>query len=152
MNIGRLLRQKGIIGIRLELPYLEADISLENADREAAFELYVDLLCLLPANDIEAIEAPYYLEKAASFFAIGRALMHKYGRKAKHFSRITVLLLNRDIRPFTTEWHQYRHDSSSYEAMAKAYNRLLPQLQAFVSIYAELAQATDLTGLQQTDD
>ncbi len=144
--------------VRLNLSVVRADISFETADKDAAWELYVEMLTRvvtqpLPYNlgdDQTALDSVY------SLFPVTREILRSRGRSTIRFSMIAIPVLNQLVRPFTAKWHreslagafdddekcrEFRRELASLQEELRNYNRML----------AEIAGVEDLTDLEQTD-
>ena len=143
--------------IKLNLAVVRLDMSFEAADKDAAWELYVEMLTRivtqpLPYNvgdDKTALDSVY------SLFPITREILRRRGRSTVKFSMIAIPVLNQIVRPFTAKWHresltgafdddakrrEFRQELAALQEELRNYNRLL----------AEIAGVEDLTDLEDT--
>jgi hypothetical protein len=85
-------------------------------ERSAAWEMYVELITRVSVEKLHDGEGILReaLESLYSIFDSTRTILKKYGtdiakaRKNKHeysFGHLSILILNRVLRPFLTKWH-----------------------------------------------
>lgn len=102
-----LLAEWGVSKLQLKLGFLDMEFVPQDADRNAAWELYVELatrnstqpLQLGLGDDGKALASLY------SLFQTTREIMKKHGPGAINFTRIGIAVLNQVLRPFLTRWH-----------------------------------------------
>ena len=157
MKLVDLLGKYNLDGVKINLKIVEAEISFDKADEDAAWELYVEMLTRivtqpLPSNDGDEKKA---LESVYSLFPTTREILRRRGRTTIHFSKIAIPVLNQVVRPFTAKWHreslsstftskgkreEFRQELVSLQNKLRNYNRML----------AEIAGVEDLTDLEPT--
>ena len=101
------LQEWGLDSLKVKTRFLEADISLKDGDREAAWKLYVELLTrittqALPTgsgNEKSALDSIY------SLFKTTRKVLKEQGKECVEFTKLAVIVLNQIVRPFTAKWH-----------------------------------------------
>lgn len=135
------------------------EIEFNETDRDAAWDLYVEMLTRittqpLPSNvgDEETALASVY-----SLFPTTREILRNRGRNAIQFSKVAIPVLNQVIRPFTAKWHreavagafgnpvrcsEFRDELTSLQRDLRNYNRML----------AHIAEVEDLTDLEAQGD
>lgn len=97
----------GVSKLQLKLGFLDMEFEPRDADRNAAWELYVELATRISTqplppglgDDGKALGSLYTL------FQTTRDIMKRHGPGAVHFTRIGIAVLNRVLRPFLTRWH-----------------------------------------------
>ena len=156
MKLVDLLGKYNLDGVKINLKIVEAEISFDRADKDAAWELYVEMLTRivtqpLPSNDGDEKKA---LESVYSLFPTTREILRRRGRTTIHFSKIAIPVLNQVVRPFTAKWHreslsstftskekreEFRQELASLQDKLRNYNRML----------AEIADVEDLTDLER---
>lgn len=98
-----LLEKWGLTGLKLSLGFLNAEFAPRDADRNAAWELYVELLTrittqrLLPEDGDEKTA----LDSVFALFTITRDILKRHGSGCIEFSKLAIPVLNQIIRPFT---------------------------------------------------
>ena len=144
--------------VKLGPAWANVEISIQSADQEAAWELYIEMLTRivtqpLPYNvgdDKTALDSVY------SLFPITREILRRRGRSTIKFSMIAIPVLNQIVRPFTAKWHgeslagafddddkcrEFRQELASLQDQLRNYNRML----------AEIAGVEDLTDLELSE-
>ncbi len=97
-----------INSIKLNLKFLEMDFSPKEADKDAAWELYIELLTRISTQDLhkEQGDEEAALKSIHSFFKITREILKTNKRDCQEFAKIAIPMLNQVIRPFTAKWHK----------------------------------------------
>ena len=155
MNLGSLFKNFHLERVRLNLNAVQLEISFQEADKDAAWDLYVEMLTrvvtqpLLPETGDEhaALESVYSLAPAT------REILRHHGRGSIQFSKVAVPVLNQIVRPFTARWHKESLAGAfGYEAKRMQFREELAGLQAELRNYnqmlAEIASVEDLTDLE----
>ena len=157
MNIKALFEKYDLDNVKINLKFVEAEIRLNTADKDAAWELYIEMLTRivtqpLPSEDGDEKTA---LDSVYSLFSTTREILRLHGRKAIHFSKVAIPVLNQVVRPFTAKWHkeslsgsfknagkreEFREELAALQDKLRNYNRML----------AEIAGVEDLTDLERT--
>lgn len=144
--------------MKVKTSFLEADISLKNGDREAAWKLYVELLTRIT---IQALPTGSGDEKSAldsiySLFKTTRKVLKEQGQECVEFTKLAVIVLNQIVRPFTAKWHsKMLADAFECESECKVFRKELMDLQKELRKYsralADLAEVEDLTDLEDDE-
>ena len=141
--------------VRFGPRFASAEFSVNNEDRAAAWELYVEMLTRvltqsLPTGDGDEQAA---LESVYSLFATTRDILRRHGPAAAQFAKIAVPMLNQVVRPFTAKWHKTGLDAELLAANKTEFRAELASLQHDLRNYnrmlAEIAGVEDLTDLEQ---
>lgn len=118
--------------ITLDAGFMSMEWAPQNEDKDAAWELCVELATrsltqALPdghGDEKTALDSIYKL------FAVTRMTLKKYGRRADSFAAVALFVLNRVVRPFTTEWHpKSLRGEFSDPAVCRAFRHSLVELQ-----------------------
>lgn len=141
--------------LRVKTPLLEMEWAPRDADKAAAWEMYVELLTRVSTQPL-----PHTLgsESAAlasvhSLFPTTREVLRRHGRDAREFTRIAIVVLNQIVRPFTTRWHAIDrsgalHDDPAQRAAFRTeLAALVEQLVRYTQMLADMADVEDLTTL-----
>lgn len=155
MKLISLLKKHGFQCLKIKAPYLEAEWRPTDCDQQAAWELYVELItrvCTQPISTLEG-EEKAALTSVYSLFPITRQILRTQGRQCKEFSKISVIILNQIVRPFTSKWHQEEQKGAfSDEAKRKEFREeLVPlqkQLRLYTQLLAEIAEVEDITDIE----
>lgn len=107
MQLRKLLEQWDLDSLKIKAGFLEMEWVPRDEDKNAAWELYVELLTrvatqrLVPAQGTEraALGSIYQL------FPLTREIIKRNGRPCANFAKLAVVVLNQIVRPFTTRWH-----------------------------------------------
>ena len=159
MKLLSLLARYDLESVKLNLRFAEATFTPTDADAQAAWDLYVEMLTriLTQPLPLDHGDEKAALDSVYSLFPITRAILRQHGRKAINFGKIAIPVLNQAVRPFTARWHRdalagafenpaerqrFRAELQILQANLRNYNRLL----------AELAQVEDLTDLEDISD
>ncbi len=152
-----LLANYAPTGLKLTTPFLELEFEPQEADKDAAWELYIELLTRITtqtlaegSGDEETALASIY-----SIFGLTRDILKKYNRTCLEFSKIAIPVLNQVVRPFTAKWHRLSQqgafkDPSQCQLFRTELRELQPQLIRYTSMLAQLADVEDLTELEPT--
>lgn len=155
MYLGTLLRNFQLEKVRLNLNIVQLEISFSEADKGAAWDLYVEMLTRIVTQPLptEAGDEKTALDSVYSLFSTTREILRLRGRNAIQFSKVAIPVLNQIVRPFTAKWHreslagafddpakcvEFRGDLVKLQADLRNYNRML----------AEIAGVEDLTDLE----
>lgn len=149
------LENWNMTSLKIKTPFLEMDWNPSEPDKDAAWELYIELLTRiatqkLPDKDGDEKTA---LESVHSLFGITRAIIKSYGRKCIEFTKIAIIVLNQIIRPFTAKWHKVSLKGKFKDAnVRKEFRKELSELQKKLIIYtkmlSDMAGVEDLTELE----
>ena len=146
----------GLTKIRLNLAIVNSEISFDQADKDAAWELYIEMLTRIVTQPLptDVGDEKTALDSVYALFAITREILRRRGRGTIQFSKIAIPVLNQVVRPFTAKWHK--------ESLAGAFENetkrkefrdeleiLQTELRNYNSLLAEIAGVEDLTDLEQ---
>lgn len=123
-----VLAEWGVNKLQLKLGFLEMEFGPQDADRNAAWELYVELATRISTQPLPAGQGTdkQALASLYSLFQTTRDIMKRHGPSAKNFSRIGIAVLNRVLRPFLTLWHaEFDTGRPLDEATSKEFRRQL---------------------------
>ena len=156
MNLGSLFKNFHLERVRLNLKAIQIEVSFQEADKDAAWDLYVEMLTRIVTQPLppEAGDELAALESVYSLAPATREILRHHGRASIQFSKVAVPVLNQIVRPFTAKWHkesltgalrheakkvQFREELESLQIELRNYNRML----------AEIAGVEDLTDLER---
>ena len=143
--------------IRIGPKWANMEISFQNADQDAAWELYVEMLTRIVTQPLpsEVGDEQTALDSVYSLFPTTREILRQRGRGTIQFSKVAIPVLNQVVRPFTAKWHreslsgafgdpgkrkEFRKELAALQEDLCNYNRLL----------AEIAGVEDLTDLESS--
>lgn len=108
MKWSNWLAKWGMSSLKIQAGFLEMEFNPNNCDKNAAWEMYIELLTRVAT---QPLEANYGDEKAAlesvySLFGSTRSVIKTHSRHCLEFTKIAIVILNQKIRPFTSKWHK----------------------------------------------
>lgn len=156
VKLRTLLRKHGLEKVRIGPSYLQAEISLTDVNRRAAWELYVEMLTRIVTQPLPTQHGDdkTALDSIYSLFPTTRGILRRCGPETADFTKIAVPVLNQVVRPFTAKWHklyleggfdddstrsEFRNELANLQISLRNYNRVL----------AEMAGVEDLTDLEE---
>ena len=157
MNLKEKFNKFRLEKIRIGTKWASAEISFEENDQDAAWELYVEMLTRIVTQPLpsDVGDEEIALESVHSLFATTREILRQRGRSTIEFSKIAIPVLNQVVRPFTAKWHRESLSGAfKNEEKCKEFRKELEVLQEDLCNYnrllAEIAEVEDLTDLEQT--
>ena len=151
MKMRKWLENWDLTKLSVKVGFLEMEWEPKEPDREAAWELYVELitrvatqpLALTEGNEASALESVY------SMFPTTREILRRKGREAVEFAKIAVVVLNQVVRPFTAKWHKLALAGKSEGQLdLKVFREELAALQQdlrrYAALLAEVAGVEDI--------
>ena len=156
MKLKDLFENWNIKGLKVKILILDLEWSPEDADKDAAWDMYIELLTRIttqPLLDADGVEKTA-LDSIYNIFGITREIIKKHGRKCQNFSRIAVVILNQIIRPFTAKWHKLSSDgafgnSDQCKFFRSELKELKQNLTNYSKMLAEIAGVEDLTQMEE---
>ena len=151
MKLQKYLKKFKLDKLKIKTSYIEADISFKDADKDAAWELYVELLTRITTQSLpngDGIEKSA-LDSIYSIFPLTREILKKTGRECGDFAKISIVVLNQIIRPFTAKWHKnYEEKMFDKELFRKELRMLQQDIRQYSKLLADMAGVEDLTDLE----
>ena len=158
MTLNELLGRFHLEKVRLNLALVGLEMSFEQADRDAAWELYIEMLTRIVTQPLpnSVGDDKTALDSVYSLFPITREILRRHGRSTVKFSMVAIPVLNQIVRPFTAKWHReslagafkedekcrnFREELAALQDELRNYNRML----------ADIAGVEDLTDLEQVE-
>jgi hypothetical protein len=158
MRMKDLFEKWGLTSLKVKTPILELDWEPSDFDKDAAWDLYVELLTRITTQMLKEYHGreEAALNSVYQIFPLTRTTLKAYGRKAENYTRIAIIVLNQIIRPFTTKWHRLSEqgafkDEKKCAEFRKDLAVLQVKLRAYTSLLSELAGVEDLTDLDSED-
>lgn len=143
-------------GLKITVPFAEMEWSPKDKDKDAAWELYIELLTRVSTQYLEPEtgDEKTALESIHKLFDLTRNIIKINGRLCVEFTKIAIIVLNQVIRPFTAKWHRLSLEGAFNDSIkCKEFRSELKQIQIKLRIYtkmlAEMAGVEDLTDLQE---
>jgi len=141
MRMKDLFEKWGLVGLKVKTPILEMDWEPSDPDKDAAWDLYVELLTRITTQELpkEHGVEEIALGSVYKIFELTRRTLKEHGRKAENFTRIAIIVLNQIIRPFTAKWHLLSNQGAfSEEDKCVKFRAELAKLQGALIIYTKL--------------
>jgi hypothetical protein len=139
----------------MKAPFLEAEWNPKDPDRDAAWELYIELLTRITSQPLPAEhgDEATALASVHSLFGLTREIIKRHGLSIE-FTKIAVLILNQKVRPFTAKWHKLMlEDAFKDKKRCQEFRAELADLQGVLRQYthmlADMAGVEDLTELEE---
>ena len=155
MKFGDLFKKWELKTLKLNVKFVEAEFAPKPGDRDAAWEMYVYLITTiltqkLPPEDGDEEAA---LTSVYRLFGVTRDILTKYGRKAKEFTKIAVVVLNQIVRPFTARWHKLSlggafNDAAQRTQFRRELDDLRGSMRHYAGMLADIAQVEDITDIE----
>lgn len=148
MNWRDWLEKWGMTSLRIKLGVLDTEWKPQDPDKNAAWEMYVELLTRITTqplpedsgDDVTALTSVYQI------FPITRQVLRAQGRGALEFAKLAVVILNQKVRPFTAKWHRIKEEGKLVEYHAE-FRRELAALQDVLLIYTQMLG--DMAGVEE---
>lgn len=152
-------RKWGFTSIRLNFGFAEAEFSPSDDDQTAAWDMYVELLTRISTQPLEKGygDEKSSLDSIHDLFGITRRILHEKGRNAENFTKISIIILNQIVRPFTTKWHSISLKGGfEKKETRKEYRKELKAIQdnliRYTRLLADLAMVEDLTTMEDDNN
>ena len=157
MGLKGLFSKFHLENIRIGPRWANVEVSLQEDDRDAAWELYVEMLTRIVTQPLPSKvgDEKTALDSVYSLFPTTREILRQRGRNTIQFSKVAIPVLNQVVRPFTAKWHgeslsgafknagkreEFRKELAALQKNLRNYNRML----------AEIAGVEDLTDLESS--
>ena len=156
MRMKDLFEKWGLTELKVKTPILELNWEPSDYDKDAAWDLYVELLTRITTQKLPNYHGTEEaaLESIHQIFALTRTTLKERGRKAENFTKIAIIVLNQVIRPFTAKWHLLSEQGAFDEdGKCNEFRRELSELQykltAYTRLLSELADVEDMTDMEE---
>ncbi len=152
------LDEWSMTGLKINAGFLELEWEPKDADRDAAWELYIELLTrittqpLPPDHGVEKTA----LDSVFSLFGLTRDIIKRHGRGCTEFTKLAIVVLNQIVRPFTADWHRRSVEGAFKDlALCQMFRQELTALQTQLTHYTrmlgDMAGVEDWTRLEATE-
>jgi hypothetical protein len=147
-----LLENWGMASLKLKTGFLETEWKPTDPDKDAAWDLYVELLTRIATQPLavqDGIEKTA-LDSSHSLFQTTRTILKVRGRQCVEFTKLAVVVLNQIVRPFTARWHRVSIEGGFDDPEVRKHFRqelegLQKQLITYAKVLADIAGVEDLT-------
>lgn len=154
MKWEKWLEKWDMTSLKIKTPFLDMEWKPQDEDKNAAWELYIELLTRITTQPLEDShgDEETALKSVYSIFPLTREVIKNNGRNCIEFTKIAIVVLNQVIRPFTAKWHRLSVQGAfSNSGMCKEFRKELSELQSVLKAYtrmlADMAGVEDLTEL-----
>lgn len=156
MKLQKWLENWDLTKLKINLGFLETEWEPQEKDREAAWELYVEMLTRVVSQPLPAEhgDEKAALESCYSLFSTTREILRRKGRECIQFTKIAVIVLNQIVRPFTAKWHgivlnDAFNDAARKQEFREELESLRVDLLNYTRALADIAQVEDLTAFEE---
>jgi hypothetical protein len=155
MKFYHLFENWNLTGLKIKTSFLEMEWKPKDADKDAAWELYVELLTRVTTQAINPDEGTEEAALASihSIFKTTREVLKNHGRDCIQFSKVAIIILNQVVRPFTSKWHRNFEVGGLDDAEKAPFRSDLIDLQeklvAYTHMLSEIAGVEDITALEE---
>jgi len=154
-SIKEWLNKFSLQEVKFNSKFLEATITLSDVDKDAAWELYVEMITRIATQRLDEGmgDEKVALESIYSLFGITREILKSKGPKSVNFAKLVIPVLNQIIRPFTAKWHKisleggFSNQETCMEFRTEL-DQLAEKLVSFSKMLAGMAEVEDLTYLE----
>lgn len=143
--------------LKIKPLFLEMEWKPLVADKNAAWELYIELLTRIATQPLPAEhgDESTALTSVHRLFGLTRDVIKQHGTDCIEFTKIAVVVLNQIIRPFTAKWHRLSlagafQDSKQCKSFRAELSDLQEDLRKYTKMLADMAGVEDLTQLEDT--
>jgi len=149
------LEKWSMTSLKIKTPFLEADWQPKDKDKDAAWELYIELLTRIATQPLpkEHGDEATALNSIHKLFSLTREIIKKHGRECIEFTKIAIVVLNQIVRPFTAKWHKELiagafDDSQKCNEFKEELLKLQTTLRYYTKMLSDMAGVEDLTELE----
>ncbi len=147
------LENWGMTQLKISVPFLEMEWGPSDADKNAAWELYIELLTRTPldAGFEDELEPKTTLDTAYSLMPVIREIIKRNGKECTEFAKIAIIVVQQVIRPFLARWHKQTSagalQGDELEQFTAEFDSFRDSLMKFAGMLANMAGVEDLTHL-----
>lgn len=156
MKVKNWLKKWNLTSLKINAKFLELELNFSDTDRKAAWEMYVELLTRITTQrlSVEDGDELTALESIHSIFGSTREILKKYGSSCIEFTKISVVVLNQIIRPFTAKWHKKSIEKAFDKpkeclAFRKELELLQENIRNYTRLLSDIAEVEDLTEFEK---
>lgn len=101
---------------KLGTNFIGGEFSPGEADKAAAWELYVEFLSRITTQGmlVEHGDEKTALGSVFAIFGLTREILRKHGPGRNEFAKLAIPVMNQIIRPFTAKWHKLSMSGAFY--------------------------------------
>jgi uncharacterized membrane-anchored protein len=152
MNWKEWLAPWNMKSLKLKTAFLEMNFEPMTGDKDAAWELYIELSTRITTQPLEEMTGDNLtaLDSVYELFELTREILKKYNRSCIEFSKLAIPILNQIIRPFTAKWHTTSKTEDFNSKYYEEFRKELNELQNVLIIYT--AMLGDMAGIDMMDN
>ncbi|MFZ5643666.1 MAG: hypothetical protein ACOY46_08765 [Bacillota bacterium] len=151
------LKKWNMSSLKITAPYLEMEFTPQEKDKDAAWELYIEMLTRITTQNLLSGhgDEETALKSIYSIFDLTRNILKTHGRGCMEFTKIAIVVLNQIIRPFTSKWHRLSlngafKDPHKCKEFRKELEYLQEILRNYTKMLSDMAGVEDLTTLEES--
>lgn len=158
MKWKKWLENWDMTSLKIKTPFLEMDWNPQEKDKDAAWEMYIELLTRITTQPLEYGDEKTALDSVYKLFSLTREIIKKHGRDCGEFTKLAIVILNQKIRPFTEKWHyESLNKAFENENKCKEFRKELKELQKVLVIFTRMlgdmaGVEDDLTQINKKDN
>ena len=158
MKFKEWLDEWSMTSLKIKAGFLETEWQPHDVDKDAAWELYIELLTRITTQNLSPDEGDEQaaLESIYALFQLTRDITKRQGRHCVNFTKIAIPVLNQVVRPFTAKWHGLSlegawEDPGLRSEFRQELSELQQVLRTYTKMLADMADVEDLTELEDLD-
>jgi hypothetical protein len=156
MKFKKLFEDWDLKELKLKTGWAEATFRANNADKQAAWEMYIEMLTRIVTQPLpeEHGDEKAALNSIYQLFPLTREILKRNTFDCENFALVAIVVLNQIVRPFTAKWHRLSLAGNLDTPKGKKQFRIeLADLQIKLTNYARmLAKIADVEDLTQTTE
>lgn len=151
MNWKSWISKWNMTSLKINTKFLEMEWEPKDADRDAAWELYIELLTRVTTQELADGDGDELsaLSSIHKIFDLTREIIKKNKRDCMEFTKIAIIVLNQLIRPFTAKWHKKSLNGLSEEEKV-VFRGELKELQKKLRLYTQMLG--EMAGVEEIND
>ncbi|MCD8408558.1 hypothetical protein LNI96_11580 [Tenacibaculum dicentrarchi] len=155
MKIKEWFNKWNFESLKINVEFIEMELSFTDTDKIAAWEMYVELLTRITTQELKdkSGDEQTALNSVFSLFSTTREILKSNGRSCVQFTKIAIIILNQKIRPFTAKWHKKSlngafENPKECKKFRKELKILQSNLNNYTGMLSEIAGVENLTELE----
>lgn len=156
MKWRKWLEHWNMTSLKIATPFLEMEWQPQEPDKNAAWELYIELLTRVATQKLPAShgDEKMILDNIYGLFQITRDIIKRNGQDCIEFTKIAIIVLNQVIWPFTAKWYKLIleigfDDKTTQKEFRVELEGLQNTLRNYTKALADMAGVEDLTSLEE---
>ncbi|MFK7779737.1 MAG: hypothetical protein QM490_01195 [Candidatus Gracilibacteria bacterium] len=148
MKWQKWLENWDMTSLKIKTPFLEMDWNPQEKDKDAAWEMYIELLTRITTQPLKYGDEKTALDSVYKLFPLTREIIKRNGRDCSEFTKIAIVILNQKIRPFTEKWH-FKSLNKAFEddEKCKSFRTELEELQQILITFTKMLG--DMAGVEE---